>query len=55
VLALPFHTAQGKFSQGIVYSKVVAQDLSMDHHKAQNWGTLWTEIDAGESKARYLM
>jgi hypothetical protein len=41
---------QAKYSQGCVFSNIVAQDLSMDHHKAQNWATLWTEIDTGGCK-----
>jgi hypothetical protein len=37
-----------KFAGGVVYSNGKGVDMNMDHHKAQNYGTLWTQLDFGK-------
>jgi hypothetical protein len=37
-----------KFAQGIVWSNGKGKDIDMDHHKAQNYASLWVNIDAGK-------
>jgi hypothetical protein len=37
-----------KFGQGVVFSRGSGQDMNMDHHKAQNYGSLFTQLRFGE-------
>jgi hypothetical protein len=37
-----------KFAQGVVWTRGRGADMNMDHHKAQNYATLWTDINLGE-------
>jgi hypothetical protein len=37
-----------KFATANVFRAGSGVDLNMDHHKAQNWATLWTALDMGE-------
>jgi hypothetical protein len=37
-----------KFAGGVVYSNGKGVDMNMDHHKAQNYGCLWTQLKFGE-------
>jgi hypothetical protein len=41
-----------KFAGGVVYSNGKGVDMNMDHHKAQNYGTLWTQLHFGEEACR---
>jgi hypothetical protein len=38
----------GKFARGVVHSNGKGVDMNMDHHKAQNYGCLWTQLEFGE-------
>lgn len=35
------------FNVGVVFANGRGTDLNMDHHREQNYGTLWSNIDVG--------